>query len=211
MAASEKKRTTKRAPGNRAQKPRRQLRVAHGEGKEALLQAVVRSVVRHGPNGISNRAVAKEAGVSHGLIRYHFGSRDAMLTQTYKWVLDNALGNLGMRAGEAGLAEWAIDLASMSDDEAASHLFINEMVLDACRLPERRHLVLPLFRKSFRAMEDALNAARIPATPVLARVIFAAIVGLTLQNLVFRQPRMSRESALEFVRILGLLRDQPGD
>lgn len=192
-------------------RPRRTLRVAHGEGKEALFQAVVRSVVHHGPSGISNRAVAKEAGVSHGLIRYHFGSQNEMLTETFRWVLDNALGSLTMQASESGLAEWVLDLASMPEDEAASHLFMNEMVLEACRVPARRHLVLPTFRQSFRAMETALKDSGVPTTPALARVIFAAIVGLTIQQLVFRQPKMSRESALEFGRVLNLLRDQTRD
>jgi AcrR family transcriptional regulator len=211
MASSARRKSKPRVPQKsltttKPRVPRQVLRLPHGEGREALLQAVVRSVVRHGRRGMSNRAIAKEAGVSHGLIRYHFGSREEMLTETYKYVLDSALGGLGVRADSGWLSEWSSNMSSMSDDEAAVHLFMNEMVLDASRSPERRQLLLPAFKKVFQAVEDALTASGIPTTPALVRLVFAALVGVTLQHLVFRSPRLTSESAHELARVLEALR-----
>jgi AcrR family transcriptional regulator len=54
-------------------RPPRRTRPARGDGRRALLEAVVRVVARHGLDALTYRAVAKEAGVTHGLVSYHFG------------------------------------------------------------------------------------------------------------------------------------------
>jgi AcrR family transcriptional regulator len=196
------------APGQSKPRKKRVLRLPHGEGREALLEAVVRSVVRHGPKGLSNRVVAREAGVSHGLVRYHFGSRDKMLTETYRWVVSGVFGSLGIQPKATWLDDWAKGFAAMTDDDAAAHLFMNEMVLDAYRSAERRELVLPVFRRVSHQISEAHKAAGLPTTAALVRVVFATMIGLTMQHLVFRDPRLARESAEEFARILRSL-DKP--
>jgi AcrR family transcriptional regulator len=190
------------ATGPSKPRQKRVLRLPHGEGREALLEAVVRSVVRHGPKGLSNRVVAREAGVSHSLVRYHFGSRDKMLTETYRWVVSGFFGSLGIQPKATWLDDWAKGIAAMTEDDEAAHLFMNEMTLDAYRSAEHRELVLPVFRRVFRQIGEANKAAGLPTAPALVRVIFAIMIGLTMQHLVFRDLRIARESAEEFARIL---------
>lgn len=60
-----------------AAQPRK--RVDYGTGREALLNAAVRVVARGGLRKLTYRAVAEEAGVTHGLVVHHFGSRDALI------------------------------------------------------------------------------------------------------------------------------------
>ena len=48
---------------------------------EALLDATERLLVTAGQAGVSTRRVAEEAGQPHGLIRYHFGSLEALMLQ----------------------------------------------------------------------------------------------------------------------------------
>jgi AcrR family transcriptional regulator len=52
---------------------------AYGDGREALLTAAVRVVARKGIRHLTYRALARQAGVTHGLVTYHFGSRDALI------------------------------------------------------------------------------------------------------------------------------------
>src|SRR5215216_8163389 len=59
----------------------------HGERREALLSAAMRVLDRDGMRGLTYRSVAREAGVSHGLVRHHFGSRDALIQEA---VLDHS-------------------------------------------------------------------------------------------------------------------------
>ncbi|WP_416979825.1 TetR family transcriptional regulator [Streptomyces sp. T028] len=48
-------------------------RLGYGEGRDALLIAAVRVVARDGLRKLTYRAVAAEAGVTHGLVAHHFG------------------------------------------------------------------------------------------------------------------------------------------
>jgi AcrR family transcriptional regulator len=48
---------------------------------EALLNATERLLITAGQAGVSTRRVAEEAGQPHGLIRYHFGSLEALMLQ----------------------------------------------------------------------------------------------------------------------------------
>ena len=53
--------------------PARQQPYHHGDLHEALLQAAKRVADREGINGLTLRAVAREAGVSHAAPAHHFG------------------------------------------------------------------------------------------------------------------------------------------
>ncbi|MFZ6648950.1 TetR/AcrR family transcriptional regulator [Undibacterium sp. TJN25] len=58
--------------------------------REALVAATLQIIVRDGPAAVSLRAVAKEAGASHGLVVYYFGTRSALMTAA----LDNVCNYL---------------------------------------------------------------------------------------------------------------------
>src|SRR5688500_17858831 len=46
---------------------------------DALLDAAERLFATHGPGGVSLRTIAREAGVNHGLVHRHFGTKDALV------------------------------------------------------------------------------------------------------------------------------------
>ena len=52
----------------------------HGDLRPALLQAAVATIDEVGPAGLSVRAVARNAGVSHAAATYHFGDKAGLLT-----------------------------------------------------------------------------------------------------------------------------------
>ena len=197
---TKKKNTAKKRANS---KPRRRLRVAHGEGRDALLEAVVQVVVRDGLSGLSYRAVAREAGVTHGLVHYYFGTKDEMVSEAYRWALDTELREMDLRPDD----EFPERLASLTEHDMNLHLFLNEMVLDACHKPELRKIVKPMFRDVFKVVDEALRAAGIPSSPARARVVFAAIAGLTVQRMVLGSPAQTREAASDFKEILSILRD----
>lgn len=52
------------------------------ETAEALLDATERLLASNGYAGLSTRRIADEAGLAHGLIRYHFGSVEELMVRT---------------------------------------------------------------------------------------------------------------------------------
>jgi TetR/AcrR family transcriptional regulator, regulator of biofilm formation and stress response len=179
------------------------LRLPHGEGRQALLEAVVHVVAREGFEGLTYRAVAAEAGVTHGLVHYHFGSRDAMISETLRWAIGEAIeSSLGLLAEGGELDSFADGLPSLIARNPDAQTFQNELLLAACRRPELRAHMDLLFETYFDSVRDALIALRIDATPALTRLVFAALNGLVLQQLYFRSPKRTGEALAELRALL---------
>jgi AcrR family transcriptional regulator len=61
--------------------PRRPDSYHHGSLREALLQAAERILARDGISGLTLRAAAREAGVSHAAPKNHFGDLSGLLSE----------------------------------------------------------------------------------------------------------------------------------
>lgn len=91
-----------------AHKSDREQPYHHGDLHEALLHAAKRVAEREGLNGLTLRAVAREAGVSHAAPAHHFGDVTGLLSE---------LAAIGFKKFSAALGETACDEAS-ADSEA---------------------------------------------------------------------------------------------
>jgi AcrR family transcriptional regulator len=69
------------ATGKAAHKADRETPYHHGDLHEALLKAAKRVADRDGLNGLTLRAVAREAGVSHAAPAHHFGDVTGLLSE----------------------------------------------------------------------------------------------------------------------------------
>jgi AcrR family transcriptional regulator len=67
----------------RAPKPRYERQVA-SDRRDALIEAAIDSLKRHGHGGLSVRRIAAEAGVSIGLINHHFPNKDTLVAESYR-------------------------------------------------------------------------------------------------------------------------------
>ena len=68
-------------PGRKVPKPKRPETYHHGSLPEALLQAAERILERDGIQGLTLRAAAREAGVSHAAPKNHFGDLSGLLSE----------------------------------------------------------------------------------------------------------------------------------
>jgi AcrR family transcriptional regulator len=67
-------------PGRRGRVPKRPATYHHGSLREALLRAAERILERDGVHGLTLRAAAREAGVSHAAPKNHFGDLSGLLS-----------------------------------------------------------------------------------------------------------------------------------
>lgn len=79
----------------------------HGNLRAELLQAAERQLELTGPEGVSLRELARELGVSHGAYRFHFASKDDLLTALALDGLDRLRAQLepAMTQAEGSLAD----------------------------------------------------------------------------------------------------------
>ncbi len=88
--ASRPAKAAQAAPGTRPQGAR--------AVREALIRAATELFARRGPGAVSVREIALHAGVNHGLVHRHFGSKDALLSA----VLTRLTEQLAVQARVAG-------------------------------------------------------------------------------------------------------------
>ncbi|MEE2830570.1 MAG: helix-turn-helix domain-containing protein [Myxococcota bacterium] len=74
--------------------------------RAALIEAGARLFAERGPNSVSVREVAREAGVNHGLVHRHFGSKDGLLQA----VMTRLSGEVAESIGPVGSSESLADL-----------------------------------------------------------------------------------------------------
>ena len=175
--------------------------VQYGGGREALLEATVRVVARAGLRKVTNRVVAEEAGVTHGLVSHHFGTRDALVAEALKYVLDRSLAQSTLGSGSGSIDDLARTLVEMATSDADGQAFQYELILESRRRPELRPLVTSLYQAYRDAMQSELDRMGLGHVAGLADAVFATLDGLVFQELADPDP-VRMQSALDALRDL---------
>ena len=193
----------------KSRRPRKRLH--YGEGREALLNAAVHVVARGGLRKLTYRAVAEEAGVTHGLVVHHFGSRDALIEEALAHTIRTSLNTSDLEPGTGKVADFSTGLSEMVTADPDTQAFQYELLLESRRRPE----LLPQIRELYDEYFDAAQRELVRMLPAgadkaLTRLVFAALDGLVLHQLVLGEPDVT-DAALEELRCLLRLLDANGD
>jgi AcrR family transcriptional regulator len=174
-----------------------------------MLDAVVRVATRRGLQRVSNRAVAEEAGVTHGLVRHHFGSRDDMLHEAVAVAAEESIDLSAMVPSSGQLEDFSTGLADLVAKDPDMQAFQFEVVLESRRVPELAEEARTLYDTYLQAMTKGLEKLGITPTPALAHVVFAALDGLVMQQLIYDDPDMTRAAVDELCALLANKRHKP--
>ncbi|KOG74846.1 TetR family transcriptional regulator [Streptomyces antibioticus] len=194
-----------------ADERRPRKRVNHyGTGRVALLDAAVRVVARGGLRKLTYRAVAEEAGVTHGLVVHHFGSRDALIEEAVTHAVRTSLTSSTLDMGTGDPADFAGGLTDMVESGPELQAFQYELLLEARRRPELLPHLRSLYEEYFEATRRELS--RMLPAPVsrgTSRLVFAALEGLVLHQLVFGEREVTEEALGELRSLLQGLAEGP--
>ncbi|WP_327312593.1 TetR/AcrR family transcriptional regulator [Streptomyces sp. NBC_01235] len=195
---------TESAAHPEGREPRR--RMNYGEGREALLNAAVRVVARGGLRKLTYRAVAQEAGTTHGLVVHHFGSRDALIEEALAHAIRTSLSTSALEPGTGEVADFSAGLSEMVVDDPDIQAFQYELLLESRRRPELLPQIRALYDDYFAATGRELSRI-LPqgADRALTRLVFAALDGLVLHQLVFGEPEVTDGAVAELHRLIRLL------
>jgi AcrR family transcriptional regulator len=189
-----------------------------GQTKGKILEAAFRRLATEGYAAMSVREIAKDAGVNHALINYHFRSKDQLVIE----VLDAANRELlarqhGMYGSPGGFAEkWAQARAFYESDLASGFVRVQAELWAASlsnpglrekfipRLLAWRDVVLGAVREAVAALEA--GGTKLPA-PFSAEVIATWIsefwLGMEFVDLIARrEERVEHRAALNAMQQL---------
>ena len=172
----------------------------YGSGRVALLNAVAKVVARSGLRGLTYRAVAAEAGVSHGSVSLHFGSRDVMIAEAHAHAIAQGISRSSLEPGTGRIEQFVEGLAASVRENPEREIFQYELLLES----RRRRDLAEETRRLFSAYTDAaareLERMGFAYDPALARFMSAALDGVVLHQAVGLQSEGETEAQIERLR-----------
>jgi len=178
-----------------------------GEKAQKIVAAMRESVGTRGAAGSTFDVVAREAGVSRGLLHYYFGSKERLLVEVVRRDCDARIATLEDALARATSVDEMVEtlVASLEDwveDEPKSSAVVYEMVSASYHSEELRAEMAELYRRWRSHLAEVLRAKQdegvvtLDADPeAVASVIFALGDGVGLQ--LFSDPSWDSAAALE--------------
>src|SRR5690349_18923631 len=166
-----------------------------GEKAQRIVDAMRVSVAKRGAAGSTFEHVAREAGVSRGLLHYYFGTKERLLVEVVRRDTELRVARLDERLSEARSVDDVLDvlvasLTDMIENEPAYFLLIYELFSAGRRNRDIQREVGQLFdrtRSHVAAVLDAKQAEgvlklRFDAEAIVS-YLFALADGFALQAL----------------------------
>ena len=140
--------------------PQREL---SGERAQRIIDAMRASVAKRGAAGSTFDHVAREAGVSRGLLHYYFGTKERLLVEVVRRDSDIRLELLDRSLAEAATAEAVIDVLVRQLEDLVEHdpnfiALVFELFSAARRTPDLAAEVAELYRRTRRHVAGLLQA-----------------------------------------------------
>lgn len=207
-------------PGVR--KPRSVISSLHDgdatQTRERILDATFRRLVSEGYAALSVREIAKDAGVNHALINYHFRSKDQLVIDVLDAVNQRLLARqASMYSGGGGFAQkWADARRFYQDDLASGFVRLQAELWAASlsnpglrekflpRLLAWKKLVLGAVREAVAALQADGTKLPPPFTPdVIACWISEFWLGMEFADLLgVKEEQVQHRAALDAVQWL---------
>lgn len=186
--------------------------------RRQLLQAAFDVASRKGISGVTVRAVAAEARVSHALVLFHFGRKDRLVNELLDWLIDTtAVLRVSEdvahfpRALDRLYALLQQEILRLSDQPEHMRLFLEFWALGAQRKAIRTRIRAEVarYRAAFLAIAEEVLRAEPPSSQVtpagLAAATIAWIQGCAVQALIDPDDFDGAEYLATFQSMIGRL------
>jgi AcrR family transcriptional regulator len=166
-----------------------------GEKAQRIVEAMRSSVARRGIAGSTFEHVAREAGVSRGLLHYYFGTKEALLVEVVRRDTEHRIARMDEPLAKAGsvdelLGVLVADLEDSIQNDPGFWVLLFDLFTAGRRNPEIQREVGELFNRTRDHVAETLRAKQAegvisPGHDINAVValLFAMADGIALQVL----------------------------
>jgi AcrR family transcriptional regulator len=173
-----------------------------------LTEGALHYVLAHGLVGLSLRPLAAALGTSDRMLIYHFGSKDALVSDVLARASEGVAGSLGEPAhppgGPGDLVRHAWGALTGEGADSAMRLYLELCVL-SLREPGRWTAAQLRIREPWsELLRAALAELGVPAgrVPAVADLVLDTLDGLLLDRLVSPDPARADAAAEAFAELL---------
>ena len=178
-----------------------------GDKAQRIVDAMRTSVAQRGAAGSTFEHVAREAGVSRGLLHYYFGTKERLLVEVVRRDAELRIARLDEMLAKAKTADDVLDvlvtsLTDMIDNEPGFFLLLYELFSAGRRNPDIQREVGQLFERTRSHVAGVLKAKEGEGVislrfsgQAIVSYLFALGDGFALQAL--SDPERDNSAALE--------------
>ncbi|MDS1271792.1 TetR/AcrR family transcriptional regulator [Lipingzhangella sp. LS1_29] len=172
--------------------------------RQRLCGAAVELIAERGWSAVSTRALADRAGVTPGLVHYHYASVSALLREAAIGVISAVAHDLSAHLDTrttltAGIDGLLAELDTYPGDDPTSQLFL-EAVLAATRDAELHRSIAEILGRFRDTLTGWLEAHGVAEPAATAGVLAAAIDGMMLHRAT--NPQLTAPAAASVLRRL---------
>lgn len=133
-----------------------------GEKATRIVEAMRSSVARRGISGSTFEHVAREAGVSRGLLHYYFGTKEALLVEVVRRDAEHRIARLDEPLAAASTPDELLhvlvaDLQDSIENDPGFWVLTFELFIAGRRNPDIQREVAELFRRIREHIADVLR------------------------------------------------------
>ena len=166
-----------------------------------LLDAAIHIAGTQGPDKVTYRSVGAQAGMSHSLVRFYFGTREALVSQAFERAARRDAAEAGLLAHD--VESFAAGLVRTISDAPDRQLIQYDYLLRAVRGGGPLEPVTDLYDYYIEQVAGTLaNLGIDDPDGTLATLVFAALDGLVLQHSIYRSAGRTERVLAELRRIL---------
>lgn len=175
--------------------------------RERLLDAAIHIAGTEGHDKVTYRSVAARAGTSHSLVRFYFGTREALLVQAFERAARRDAADAQLLTDD--VRAFGSTLVGLVEGAPERQLLQYDFLLRAARGDAPVEPVAELYDHYIAQVSGTLaNLGVDDPDGAVAALVFAALDGLVMQHLVYRSETRT-EKALEVLR--RILTDRSAD
>jgi AcrR family transcriptional regulator len=169
--------------------------------RERLLDATIRLAGTIGPDRVTYRAVGAEAGVAHSLVRFYFGTREALLTEAFERAARRDAQDATLLAND--VHSFGSHFVSTMHQDRTRQLIQYDFLLRAVRGGGPTEPVAQLYDHYIAQVSGTLENLGIEdPTESVAALVFAALDGLVLQHFIYGSDERTERILGELRRVL---------
>jgi len=174
------------------------------DARTDLIRGAIRVIADKGLRGLTLRAAAAEAGLTHGLIVHYFGTRDSLIEAAMQFAVDQSLAGT-LASAEGGAPVLGDHVVEVGVDADGTLAFQREILNEALRRPELRTLAVRMYEKYEAAVRDQLGALGV-TDPDAVVLVGAAMDGLARRQMDLGDVAATERAVTLMRSLVGLLR-----
>ncbi|WLF46669.1 TetR/AcrR family transcriptional regulator [Rhodococcus opacus] len=171
-----------------------------------LVLATVSVIARDGLRGLTTQAVAREAGVSDEAVLHSVGSTDALVDAALRYALDKSASVFADIAAGSSLDHFVEHLTDLVARDPDLQVFQYELMLESRRTPRLDPHVKLLYATYIEATSQALTRLGITADEDLTLLVYSAIEGFIMHQLIAKDRPATERAIGRLCRILSTAR-----